>query len=280
MIVGCLQYRSLQNESDTLKKILPLIEESARLNVDLIALPECATFLRENKSETLKVASIEGKSQSLKELKKAAKTFKINILIGSLQTLEKKKFRYNLYNRSFLINTNGKIITKYDKIHMYNVNLSTNEVFRESKTYNAGSVAKIGCLKNKNINYKIGLTICYDLRFPNLFRKLAIFGADIITVPSFFMHTTGKVHWHTLLKARAIETGCYIIAPAQIGSFFNQRKDYGHSLIISPWGKILKDAKRKEGIIIEKISLEQVKEARLKIPSLKMNKKIQVELNS
>ena len=93
MIVGCLQYRSLQNESDTLKKILPLIEESARLNVDLIALPECATFLRENKSETLKVASIEGKSQSLKELKKAAKTFKINILIGSLQTLEKKKFQ-------------------------------------------------------------------------------------------------------------------------------------------------------------------------------------------
>ena len=162
---------------------------------------------------------------------------------------------------------------------MYNVNLSTKEFFRESETYNAGSVAKIGCLKNKNINYKIGLTICYDLRFPNLFRKLALSGADIITVPSFFMHTTGKVHWHTLLKARAIETGCYIIAPAQIGSFFNQRKAYGHSLIISPWGKILKDAKRKEGIIIEKISLEQVKEARLKIPSLKMNKKMNVKKN-
>ena len=123
------------------------------------------------------------------------------------------------------------------------------------------------------------MTICYDLRFPNLFRKLAISGADIITVPSFH-HTTGKVHWHTLLKARAIETGCYIIAPAQIGSFFNQRVAYGHSLIISPWGKILNDAKKKEGIIIGKINLDEVKQARLRVPSLKINKKIKVELDT
>jgi len=280
MIVSCLQYKSLQSEKDTLKKIIPLIKESSEQKVDLITLPECATFLNKNKSETLKIAATEEKSQSLKELKAAAKTFKVNLLIGSLQTLERKKNRFNLYNRSFLINNKGKIITKYDKIHMYNVDLSAKEIFRESKTYSAGSVAKIGNLKSRGISYKIGMTICYDLRFPNLFRKLAISGADIITVPSFFMHTTGKVHWHTLLKARAIETGCYIIAPAQIGSFFNQRVAYGHSLIISPWGEILQDAKKKEGIIIGKVNLDEVKQARLRVPSLKINKKIKVELDT
>ena len=276
MLVACLQYKSQENEKETLNKILPLIETAAYQNVDLITLPECATFLRSNRSDTLKVAKNEKNSLTLKELRNAAKKFKTNILIGSLQTIEKN----NLFNRSFLINSEGKIKSKYDKIHMYDVNLSNEQVFKESNIYKSGNIAKIVTIKTKNISYNIGLTICYDLRFPHLFRKLAVNGADIITVPSFFMHTTGKVHWHTLLKARAIENGCYIIAPAQIGNFFDKRKAFGHSLIVSPWGEIIDDAKKDKEIIIGKIHLNEVKKARSKIPSLWINKKISIGIDS
>ena len=177
-----------------------------------------------------------------------------------------------LFNRSFLINKKGKIICKYDKIHMYDVKISKNQSYQESKTYESGESAKIAKIKINGKYYKIGMTICYDLRFPHLFRDLALHGADLITVPSVFMHITGKDHWHNLLQARAIETGCYIIAPAQYGHYFNKRKSYGHSLIISPWGKILKDAKTDKTIIISDIDKKQIKEARLKIPSLFVNK--------
>ena len=182
-----------------------------------------------------------------------------------------------LFNRSFLINRKGKVICKYDKIHMYDVTITKNQSYQESKTYESGETAKIAKLKVNGKYYKIGMTICYDLRFPHLFRDLALKGADLITVPSVFMHITGKDHWHSLLKARAIETGCYIVAPAQYGHYFNKRKSYGHSLIVSPWGKILEDAKTDKNIIIADIDKRQIEIARSKIPSLFINKKYKIE---
>ena len=276
MRVACVQYKSYEDEKKTLKKLIPLISSVAKKQVDLITLPECATFLNVNKSDTVTNASFEKNSFSLMIIKEIAKNLDVNILIGSLQTVEYKMLTKKLFNRSFLINGKGKVICKYDKIHMYDVKISKQQSYQESKTYESGKSAKIAKLKVNGKYYKIGMTICYDLRFPHLFRDLALNGADIITVPSVFMHVTGKDHWHSLLKARAIETGCYIIAPAQYGNYFNKRKSYGHSLIVSPWGKILKDAKTEKSIIISDIDKDEVKIARSKIPSLFVNKKYKI----
>ena len=276
MKLACLQYKSYTDERKTLKKLIPLIQIAAKKKVDLITLPECATFLNVNKSETMINASFETDNLSLKVLKEIAKDLDVNILIGSLQTLEYKMLTKKLFNRSFLINTKGKVICKYDKIHMYDVKITKNQSYQESKTYESGKSAKIAKLKVNGKYYKIGMTICYDLRFPHLFRDLALQGADLITVPSVFTQITGKDHWHSLLKARAIETGCYIVAPAQYGRYFNKRKSYGHSLIISPWGKILKDAKTEKNIIVSDIDKNQIQIARLKIPSLFLNKKYKI----
>ena len=277
MRVACIQYKSYEDEKKTLKKLIPLINSAAKKKVDLITLPECATFLNINKSDTMMNASFERNSFSLKMIKEIAKNLVVNILIGSLQTFEYKMLRKKLFNRSFLINRKGKVICKYDKIHMYDVKITKQQSYQESKTYESGKSAKIVKLKVDRQYYKIGMTICYDLRFPHLFRDLALNGADLITVPSVFMHITGKDHWHSLLKARAIETGCYIVAPAQYGHYFNKRKSYGHSLIVSPWGKILKDAKTDKNIIITDINKSQIKIARSKIPSLFINKKYKID---
>ena len=276
MRVACIQYKSYEDEKKTLKKILPLIYFAAKKKADLITLPECATFLNANKSKTMINASFEKNSFSLNTIKQTAKTLDVNILVGSLQTLEYKMSKKKLFNRSFLINRKGDIICKYDKIHMYDVKISKSQSYHESKTYESGDSAKIAKLKINGNYFNIGMTICYDLRFPHLFRDLALHGADLITVPSVFMHITGKDHWHNLLQARAIETGCYIIAPAQYGSYFKKRKSYGHSLIISPWGKILEDAKTNKNIIISDIDKNEIKKARSKIPSLSINKTYKV----
>ena len=277
MRVACIQYKSYEDEKKTLKKLIPLIYSAAKKKVDLITLPECATFLNISKSDTMMNASFEKNSFSLRIIKEIAKNLDVNILIGSLQTLEYKILTKKLYNRSFLIDRKGKVICKYDKIHMYDVKISKQQSYQESKTYESGQSAKIAKLKVNGKYYKIGMTICYDLRFPHLFRDLALNGADLITVPSVFMHITGKDHWHSLLKARAIETGCYIVAPAQYGHYFNKRKSYGHSLIVSPWGKILKDAKTEKNIIIADIDKRQIEIARSKIPSLFINMKYKID---
>ena len=173
-------------------------------------------------------------------------------------------------NRSFLIGSNGKILYKYDKIHLYDVNLPNGEIYKESDTYSSGDKAIVGQIQENK--FKIGMTICYDLRFPNLYQDLAKNGAEIITVPSAFSNVTGPYHWHTLLKARAIETGSFIIAPAQTGKHQCGRTTFGHSLIISPWGKVLVDGKKKVGVVYAKINLEEVTMARQAIPNLSINK--------
>ena len=271
--VSCLQYTSTTNELRTLEMINPLINKAIDLGSDIIALPECATALQGDPSNTIKLAKTESENISLKVLKEIAKTNSVHILIGSLPIKTNNK----ITNRSFLIGPNGKTLYKYDKIHMFDVNLPNGESYKESNTYSPGSKAVLAKVKLQKI-VKIGMTICYDLRFPNLFQDLAINGAEIITVPSAFSKNTGKLHWHTLLRARAIETGCFIIAPAQTGNHSNGRKTYGHSLIISPWGKIIADAKKETNIINAKINLDIVKEARLAIPNLNAQRKYLTDL--
>ena len=197
-------------------------------------------------------------------IKYLAKKYKQWILIGSLIVKDSKK---KLVNRSVLIDKNGKIRTYYDKIHMYDVILSKKEKYFESKTFKAGKK-----IKSYNLPWgKLGLSICYDLRFPNLFRKLSKSGSLFISVPSAFTETTGKRHWHSLLKARAIENFCYIFAPAQGGTHYNGRKTFGHSMIISPDGKILKELKKSEGVITTTVDAKLPIKLRSIIPSLKLD---------
>ena len=238
--ISCLQYTSQNDEMLTLEIIKPLINRAVDQGSDLIALPECATSLQERSEKTKKMTSIEKENVSLKVLKEIAKINSVYILIGSLPI----KIKNKIVNRSFLISPNGKILYKYDKIHMFDVNLPNGENYKESATYFPGSKAILAKIKLQRI-IKMGMTICYDVRFPSLFQDLAKNGAEIISVPSAFSINTGKLHWHTLLRARAIETGCFIIAPAQTGIHPCGRRTYGHSLIISPWGEVLEDAKKK-----------------------------------
>lgn len=263
----CLQYTATKKESITLKNIRPLINEAVELGSDFIALPECSTSLQRNPEITKKLATTEAENISLQTLMEIAKERKLYILIGSLPI----KFDKKITNRSFLIGPSGNILFKYDKIHLFDVKLPNGEMFKESNTYSHGSKAIIATIEQKQ-KIKIGMTICYDLRFPNLYQDLAQNGAEIITVPSAFSNITGPMHWHTLLKARAIETGCFILAPAQTGLHQCGRNSYGHSLIISPWGEILADAGKDICLINAKIDLEEVKRARLAIPSLKSKK--------
>ena len=260
--VACLQYTSKKDELITLKKIKQLINNAIEAEAEFITLPECSTSLQENPFFTKDLAKPESENVSLQHLKEIAKSKSIYILIGSLPI----KLNNKLVNRSFLIGPNGKTLYRYDKIHLYDVNLPNGDIIRESDAYEGGKTAVIANIEKNNV--KIGMTICYDVRFPALYQDLALNGAEIIVVPSAFSNVTGPVHWHTLLKARAIETGTFIIAPAQTGRHQCGRISFGHSLIISPWGQILKDAKKKVGMISAKINLEEVTVARQTIPNL------------
>ena len=263
--IACIQYSSTKDEILTLKNIKPFIKQAIQTGAELIVTPECATTLQENAIITKELAKPESENLSLQAFIEIAKSNSIYFLVGSLPI----KVRNRIANRSFLISPKGDILYRYDKIHLYDVTLPNGDIYQESATYTAGSTAIIATICN---SIRIGMTICYDVRFPNLYWDLAQNGAEIIMVPSAFSNVTGPDHWHTLLKARAIETGCYIVAAAQTGHHECGRQTYGHSLIVSPWGEILKDANEKVGFINCQINLDEVQKARLAIPSLNSKK--------
>ena len=259
--VSCIQLKSNNNINYNLQKTQKLILKAVKQNTDFILTPEVSSLFSLNKRQLLKVCTSMKKDIYLNGIKELAKKYKKWILVGSLII---KLSKNKLVNRSVLVDRNGKIRTYYDKIHMYNAVLSKKEKYFESKTFTSGNI-----IKSYKLPWgKIGLTICYDLRFPNLFRKLSKSGSIFLSVPSAFTDTTGKRHWHSLLRARAIENFCYIFAPAQGGRHYNGRETYGHSMIISPDGKILKELKKKEGVITTLINPNLPKRLRSIIPSL------------
>ena len=259
--VSCIQLRSNNNINNNFRKTEYFIKKAIKEDSDLIITPEISSFFSMKKKElSIKVGSMSSDFY-LKEVKKLSKLYKKWILIGSL-VIQIKKGKF--VNRSVLINPKGLVHLYYDKIHMYDAKLSKKERYHESKTFLAGRKIKIAKLPWG----KLGMSICYDLRFPNMYRKMSKQGALFLSIPSAFTETTGKKHWHSLLKARAIENFCYVFAPAQGGKHYNGRKTFGHSLIISPDGKIIKELKKKEGIITAKIDSNFSKFLRKKIPSL------------
>ena len=260
--VSCIQLKSNNNIHYNLNKTEKLIVKAVKQKTDFIITPEVSSLFSLNKKQLLKVCKPMNEDIYLNGVKLLAKKYKKWILVGSLIT---KVTKNKLVNRSVLVDKTGKIRTFYDKIHMYDVVLSKKEKYLESKTFSAGKQ-----IKSFNLPWgKLGLSICYDLRFPNMYRKLSKAGCDYISIPSAFTETTGKRHWHSLLKARAIENFCYIFAPAQGGTHYNGRKTFGHSMIISPDGKILKELKKSEGVITVSIDQKLPKKLRSIIPSLK-----------
>jgi predicted amidohydrolase len=262
--VSCIQLKSNDNILDNLKKTEKLISKAVKQKTDFILTPEVSSLFSLKKKNLLKVCKSMKKDIYLIGIKKLAKKYKKWILIGSLII---KVTKNKLVNRSVLIDKSGKIRTYYDKVHMYDAVLSKREKYFESKIFSAGKK-----IKSSNLPWgKLGLSICYDLRFPNMYRKLSKAGCDYISIPSAFTETTGKRHWHSLLKARAIENFCYIFAPAQGGTHYNGRKTFGHSMIVSPDGKILKELKKSEGVITVSIDPKLPKKLRSIIPSLKFD---------
>jgi len=260
--VACVQMNSQANLYDNILFAKNKIIYASQKGAKLILLPENCFLMTKNNKQFLEYSCNEAKHQGINEMKKIAKNFGIWIIIGSVHIKEKKNF----FNRSLLIDDKGRIKSRYNKIHLFSAKLPNNESYDEKRYFTPG---KKVCLTNLPWG-KIGMTICYDLRFPHLYRKLAKKGADFISVPSAFTKFTGNRHWHVLLKARAIENGCYIFAPAQFGKHPGKKHTYGHTLIVDPWGKIINECRKNKSVIISEIDTNKVSAYRTSIPSLKL----------
>ena len=260
MKIACIQLSSSENYEKNVNDIIKFIIQAVKKKADLIITPETSSIITSDKKILFKYSFKMENDPLLNKIKIISKKYKKWILIGSLPIKDKRKLR----NRSLLIGPKGNLVKYYDKINMFDVKISKTEQHKESKTFKAGNR-----LVTANLPWgKIGFTICYDLRFPELYRKLSKKNLNFITVPSAFTKLTGQKHWLELLKARAIENFCFIFAPNQFGKNTYKRETFGHSVIISPDGKILKLKKYGKGVIYANIDPNESKRLRKIIPSL------------
>ncbi len=266
MRVGLVQMNSSDDPGENLANASAYIGEAAKAGAHFVLTPEVTNCVSASRKHQREVLATEAEDNTLAMLRGEAALRKIWLLIGSLALKGEADDR--LVNRSLLISPTGEITARYDKMHMFDVQLSEVETYRESDGYRPGDQAVMANVDDT----AVGLTICYDLRFPNLYRSLAKAGAKILTVPSAFSPETGPLHWETLLKARAIETGSFVLAPAQTGvhktSRGRQRSTWGHSLAIDPWGRVLADCGELPGITLVDLNLSQVEDVRRRLPSL------------
>ena len=260
--ISQIQFEAKSTPFKNAEMLKKYFEKTKDFKPNLICTPECSNIITSDINYLRKNTTFENNCPIINMAKLYAKENKVNINIGSL--LLKIKNKKKLVNRSYLINVKGKIAKTYDKIHMFDVNINKKETHRESDTFQAGS--NIVLLNIDKI--KIGFTICYDLRFPNLFRKIAKKGAQIILMPAAFTVPSGKAHWEVMLRSRAIENSLFLVATDMCGTHHTNRKTYGHSLLVNPWGKIIAKAKTKPKILNTKINLEEVEHARHKIPAI------------
>jgi deaminated glutathione amidase len=268
---ACLQISSTNNLDENLKMIEALIRKAVGAGAGFITTPENSCYLGAQSDDKIKAAFYEPDHPALPLFKNLAHELGVYISIGSL-TIKISETR--LINRLYLFNPAGEILAQYDKIHLFDVTLPNGDVYRESDLYDAGTRMVMA----DTAHGKIGLSICYDVRFPALYRHYAHSGAEILFIPAAFTVPTGEAHWHVLMRARAIENGCYVVAAAQTGTHAGGRKTYGHSVIIDPWGRVLADAGTDVGFIMADIDLKLVHETRAQIPSLKHGKIIEGQM--
>ena len=260
---ACVQMRSGTEPAANIAAASEMIRAAAAQGAVFIATPEMTNLLDIRPGMARAKVRREAEDESLPKLRALAAELGVTLLIGSLAIALDEEVRFA--NRSFLIGPDGAIRARYDKIHMFDVEVGDGQTYRESRAYRPGEAAVLAGTPFA----RLGLTICYDVRFPHLYRRLAQAGAEVLTIPAAFTRVTGEAHWHVLVRARAIETGSFVIAPAQGGKQEDGRETFGHSLIVSPWGEVLAEAGGAEpGIILADIDLEDVAKARGRIPSL------------
>lgn len=260
MKIACIQLSTGEDYYSNIKQNLNLIKKAINNKSDLIITPEVSSIMTPDRKKLYQYSFSMFKDPFLKEVKKLSKKYRKWIIIGSISVLDRKKLK----NRSIVIDPKGKIVAFYDKINMFDVTINSKEKYLESKNFAKGNKLKIVKLPWGNL----GLSICYDIRFPEMFRKLSKKNISFISIPSAFTKNTGKKHWITLLKSRAIENFCYIFAPNQVGKNYEKRHTFGHSAIISPDGKILNLKKKGVGIIYSKIDTKLPFKLRKLIPSV------------
>jgi predicted amidohydrolase len=246
-----------------------MIGEAKSAGADYVLTPEMTNILAARREQLFSVVVEEEADASLATLREVARKLGIYVHIGSLAI---KISPDRAANRSFLIGPKGDILARYDKIHMFDVDLAGGESYRETRNYRPGELAVLADLPWG----RLGLTVCYDLRFPALHRALAEAGATMLAIPSAFTKQTGEAHWHVLMRARAIENGSFVFAAAQGGKHENGRDTYGHSLIVDPWGSIIAEGGTEPGVIMAEINPAEVASARARIPSLQHGRRFEI----
>ena len=258
---ACIQVNASNDMAANIQAAARLACDARAAGAKLILMPENVSMMEWGRANIIAKAQPEAEHQALAAFRELAAELGVWLHCGSLAVLLENG---RIANRTIMLDPRGDIVARYDKIHMFDVDLGGGEAYRESATFEPGAQAvTVGLPWGK-----LGLSICYDLRFPHLFRGLAKAGADFLAVPAAFTRTTGKAHWHVLLRARAIENGAFVLAPAQGGTHANGRKTYGHSLIVGPWGDVLAEAGTEPGVIVADIDPGLAAEARVRVPNL------------
>jgi deaminated glutathione amidase len=270
---ACVQFTAGPDPEPNLRVLSGLIRRARDAGADFIMTPEASNFIESGRRRREK-ARREAEDPFLAGMRAVARETQAWLLIGSLVIEPAGEpgadpGETRLANRSFLIDAGGAIVARYDKIHMFDIDLPGGESYRESNAYRPGD----GTVVVETPWGRLGMSVCYDLRFPQLYRALAQAGADFLTIPSVFTVPTGSAHWHALLRARAIENGCFVFAPAQWGEHTAGRRSYGHSLIVDPWGEVLADAGEGVGIISARIEAARIAEVRRMVPSLQHDRR-------
>lgn len=271
MHVAAIQMRSGVSIAQNIEAMDALVREAVGEGASYIQTPEMTGILQKNRKGLLSEITSQGDDLLVRHSARLAKELGIWLHIGSHAILVGEE---KAANRAFLFNPSGRLVTTYDKIHMFDVDLDHGESWRESKVYKPGDLS---CLVDAG-NCKLGISICYDIRFPHLYRDYGLEGAQILTAPAAFTRQTGRAHWHVLQRARAIENGAFVISAAQGGNHEDGRETYGHSVIINPWGEVIGELPHEEpGFISVEIDLNEVTEARKKIPNLKNAREFNLE---
>ncbi|MGA0532861.1 carbon-nitrogen hydrolase family protein [Hansschlegelia sp. KR7-227] len=270
LVVGCVQMRSGVDPMRNLDVAARLVREAAEAGATYVQTPEMTNILVRSRKDLFAAILPEAACPAVAAFQELARGLSVTVHLGSIAVrLDGERAA----NRSFVIDPAGDIVARYDKIHMFDVDLPDGETWRESETYRPGEQAVSVQLPWG----RLGLTICYDLRFPMLHRALAESGAEVLASPAAFTAQTGKAHWHVLLRARAVETGSFVVAAAQGGKHEDGRETYGHSLVVDPWGRVLAEADGAEpGVILAEIDLEEVASVRRRIPALENGRRFGV----
>lgn len=264
-----IQMRSGLQPGANVDAAVRYIGDAKSAGAEYVLTPEMTNILAANREQLFAAVVEEEADASLATLREVARKLGIYVHIGSLAI---KISPDRAANRSFLIDPKGDILARYDKIHMFDVDLAGGESYRESRNYRPGELAVLADLPWG----RLGLTVCYDLRFPALYRALAEAGATMLAIPSAFTKQTGEAHWHVLIRSRAIENGCFVFAAAQGGRHENGRDTFGHSLIVDPWGRIIAEGGTEPGVIVAEINPAEVANARARIPSLQHGRRFEI----